>query len=145
MRFYCLVCILLIISIVHCEAAEQKRKEISYNVSIIRLIASPEKYDGKRVTVRGFLKLEFEGDALYLHREDYERSLVTNSVGIILSKSQIKAFRKYDRQYVVLSGVFSRCDETQFVCVFSGDIDEINDHIALWPLRSDKSHDEPRK
>ena len=106
MKFACLISVFLIISATCCEAAEQRSREISYNVSIIRLIASPEKYDGKRVTVRGFLRLVFEGDALYLHREDYERSLVTNSIYVSLSDSQLNAFKKFDRQYVVVSGVF---------------------------------------
>jgi len=143
-RFLYLIGMLLIISVVDCEAAEQRPKEISYNVSIIRLIASPEKYDGKRVAVRGFLRLEFEGDALYLHREDYERGLVTNSVRIILSESQMNALKKYDRQYVAVSGIFSRCDETRFVCPYSGHIDDIGNRITFWPLRPDESPEEPR-
>lgn len=36
------------------------------HVSLIQLIANPEKYDGKQVAVVGFLRLEFEGNALYL-------------------------------------------------------------------------------
>jgi hypothetical protein len=37
---------------------------------MIQLIANPQAWDGKHVRVIGFLRLEFEGDALYLHRED---------------------------------------------------------------------------
>jgi hypothetical protein len=47
----------------------------SISVSLIQLIANPERYNGKPVRLIGFLRLEFEGDALYLHREDYERGL----------------------------------------------------------------------
>ncbi len=39
------------------------------NTSLIRLIATPEKYDGKTIQVIGYLHLEFEGDAIYLIRK----------------------------------------------------------------------------
>jgi len=139
-----LTAILLLVFTVYGEAADQRPKEISYNVSIIRLIACPEKYDGKRVTVRGFLRLGFEDIALYMHREDYERSLLANSIYVSLTEKQIEKFRKYDRQYVVITGVFTRCDETQFVCPFSGHIREIGDHVDFWPLRPDESGGKPR-
>ncbi len=145
MRSVCLIAILLIVSAGYCAAADQRPDEIAYNVSIIRLIASPEKYHGKRVVVWGFLRLEFEGDTLYLHREDYERSLTANGIHLSLSESQRKPFKKYDRQYVVLSGVFFRCDETKLVCVFSGHLSDIDSRLDFWPLRPNKSLDEPRR
>ena len=39
-----------------------------YSVSLIRLIANPEKYHGKKIQVTGYINLEFEGDAIYLHK-----------------------------------------------------------------------------
>jgi hypothetical protein len=46
------------------------------DVSLIQLIANPESYDGKKVRIIGFLRLEFEGDALYLHQVDFEMRLM---------------------------------------------------------------------
>ena len=111
----------------------------------MRLLGSGEKYEGILVTVSGFLRIEFEGDALYLHREDYERSLGSNAVSVGLSSQQAQALKKYDRQYVVVTGVFSPCDETRSVCVFSGHIADIGDRIDFWPRRVDESRDERRK
>jgi hypothetical protein len=45
------------------------------NASIIELIANPLKYNNQRVRIIGFLNLEFEGNAIYLHREDFEHSI----------------------------------------------------------------------
>ena len=45
------------------------------DVSMIQLIANPQVYDNKRVRITGFLHLEFEGDAIYLHREDFSYAL----------------------------------------------------------------------
>lgn len=49
-------------------------------VSIVQLLAVPEKYEGKLVSVRGFVRLESEGSAIYLHEEDYEQSLYSNGL-----------------------------------------------------------------
>src|SRR4051812_30757429 len=55
--------------------------------SLIELIARPELYDGKRVRVAGFADLEFEGNSLYLSREDYVQMLTRNGVWLDASDS----------------------------------------------------------
>jgi len=49
-------------------------------LSLVQLIATPEKYDGKFVRVWGYVKLEHEGSAVYLHKEDFELSLTRNGL-----------------------------------------------------------------
>jgi hypothetical protein len=56
-------------------------------ISLIQLIANPEKYDGKVIEVKGFLSLEFEGNALYLQKDDYEYFNRKNGVSILASIS----------------------------------------------------------
>ena len=53
--------------------------DIQENVSLVKLIANPEKYNGKRIQVIGYLHLEFEGNAIYLHEEDFKRRISANS------------------------------------------------------------------
>jgi hypothetical protein len=43
----------------------------SNTVSIIRLIATPEKFHGQTVQLTGHCNFEFEGNAIYLHSEDF--------------------------------------------------------------------------
>jgi hypothetical protein len=50
------------------------------DVSMIQLIARPDDFDGEYVRVIGFYRHEFEGNALYLHREDYEQGLTKNGL-----------------------------------------------------------------
>lgn len=52
------------------------------NVSIVQLIANPKRFDGKKVRPQGFLRLTFEGNAIYLHREDYVWCIFTNALWI---------------------------------------------------------------
>ncbi len=42
------------------------------HISLINLIATPERYHGKWVRVQGVANFEFEGNALFLHKEDYK-------------------------------------------------------------------------
>jgi hypothetical protein len=57
-----------------------------YGVSLVELIADPRRYDGLRVRVIGWLNLEFEGDAIYLHREDYTHGLSRNGLWVELGR-----------------------------------------------------------
>lgn len=88
------------------------------DVSIVQLIANPERYDGQQVRVIGFLRLEFEGNAIYLHREDYERSILQNSIWIDLTDSQENSAAKLNNSYVLVEGKF---DVRQ------------KGHFGMWP------------
>lgn len=63
--------------------------------SLVKLIANPEVYNGKTVQIIGYLNLEFEGNAVYLHREDYENGLTGNGFWVGFS-GPIKEGRKLD-------------------------------------------------
>ena len=45
-----------------------------YGVSLLELIANPERFHGRRVLVRGYARIEFEGSAVYLSKESFEAS-----------------------------------------------------------------------
>jgi hypothetical protein len=76
------------------------------DVSMIQLIANPDRYDGSPIRLIAFLNLEFEGNALYLHREDYEKSLSSNAIWISLTDQQEKSSRKLSGGYVLVEGTF---------------------------------------
>jgi len=76
-------------------------------VSIIALIGNPEKFDGKRIIVVGFLSLEFESDILYLSREDSERGIPKNGLWVERTKQMIRNIEQLDGRYVVIEGIFS--------------------------------------
>lgn len=58
----------------------------SEQVSLIRLLAQPESYEGKLVEVTGFVNLEFEGNAIWLHKEDFSNQIHANSIWLDVSK-----------------------------------------------------------
>jgi hypothetical protein len=51
-------------------------------VSIIQLIATPAKFDHKKIRIVGYLHLEFEGNAIYLHEDDFRARISENSIWI---------------------------------------------------------------
>jgi hypothetical protein len=77
-------------------------------VSLISLISNPERYNGKIVRVKGFLNIEFEGDAIYLHKEDFDLGLDQNSIWLSISKEDAAQpnFQNCNRKYVLIEGAF---------------------------------------
>jgi hypothetical protein len=65
-----------------CELRDEHNQCTIYGPSLIALIARPELYDGKVVRVIGFVRFEFEGNALYLSRLDYENAVSRNGLWI---------------------------------------------------------------
>jgi hypothetical protein len=83
---------------------------IRNSVSIVQLIATPEKYDHKVVLVMGFLRLEFEGDAIYLHEDDYRHGIRKNGLMVVRNAKIDAMADKLNLQYVVIEGTFDAHD-----------------------------------
>ena len=70
--------------------------EMPQDVSILQLLATPEKFDGKLVRVIGFLCLAFEGDAVYLHREDFDHGLTQNALWVDVPEKRDESLSRQD-------------------------------------------------
>ena len=77
------------------------------DVSLIQLIANPEKYQGKFVRVIGYVHLEFEGNAIYLHQEDYTRHLSRNGLWLDICDRIRSERHKYSDRYCLIEGTFN--------------------------------------
>jgi hypothetical protein len=94
-------------------------------VSLMQLIASPERYDGKVVRIIGFVHLEFEGNAIYLHREDYEHGITANGLWLDRPKCLTRVGGKpFTSGYALVEGVF-KAQERGHMELFSGTISYI--------------------
>lgn len=119
--------VLLALSCV-CAQAEDLR-----DVSMIQLIANPHSYEGKRIRLIAFLNLEFEGNALYLHREDFEHAIPNNAIWISLTDRQEQTSGKLSGGYVLVEGVFNAEDRGHFG-MFSGSIEKVT-RLSAWRNR----------
>jgi hypothetical protein len=88
-------------------SVEANETEHIYHVSLVQLIADPDRYDGKLVNVIGFLRLEFEGNILYLGEADYSNSIPENGIWINVTKQMIADKEDLNNRYVQILGTFS--------------------------------------
>jgi len=79
-----------------CTSAKQQTANETYQnlltkrVSIINLIATPERFDGKQVFVDGILHHVFEDDTLYLDREMADHLVKTNGIGLVYNEKDLR-------------------------------------------------------
>jgi hypothetical protein len=75
-------------------------------VSLVQLIANPERFAGRPVAVVGYCRLEFEHQTLYLHREDFLHAIRRNSVWLSLGQEDRSTPERWHDKYVHVVGVF---------------------------------------
>ncbi len=73
-----------------------------YGVSLVELIARPELFNGRRVRVIGFVNVEFEGNGIYLSREDWRHAISRNGLWIDPPDS----VRTPIQRYMIVEGTF---------------------------------------
>ena len=101
------------------------------NVSMVQLIANPQDFDGKKVRLVGFLRLEFEGDAIYLHRDDFENAITNNGLWINVPDDMTQRQRgETNMTYVICEGVF-RAGRHGHMALFAGEISDVT-RLQLW-------------
>ncbi len=94
------------------------------DVSLITLIANPDQNAGRKVRVVGYLILEFEGNALYLNKSDYDQSITKNALWIEIPRDSLSAtMRKCSKNYVLIEGIFNTSEG--HMSLFSGSIKDI--------------------
>lgn len=77
-------------------------------VSMVAVLANPDQFDGKKVTLSGVLSLEFEDVSLYRDRDAYEYVSVTDGFILELSEEQVESAKGWQGQRVVVTGRFHR-------------------------------------
>ncbi len=104
-------------------------------ISLVQLISNPEKFDGREVMLEGFLRLEFEGNALYIHQEDDSHILTKNAIWVNATPEMLKNREQLDGHYVLLVGIF---DAKHFghMGLFAGELHQIK-RAETWPSRED--------
>lgn len=125
--------IVLLTALLATRLSRAKNNPIANSVSIVQLIATPEKYDHKVVQVMGFLRLEFEGDAIYLHEDDYRHAIFKNGLRVVTNPKIDMTARELNLHYVVLAGTFD-ADNQGNMGLNSGTITNIT-YIGICPTR----------
>jgi hypothetical protein len=79
-------------------------------VPMRQLLAEPERFEGQRVRVNGFLRLEFRAHALYLERNDYNSAVAKHSLKLDLRDGQLRSLSRLNNGRVLVEGTFRRSE-----------------------------------
>jgi hypothetical protein len=114
--------------LVKCQNPPGPPTEIGLNrpidVSLVQLIANPAAWHDHVVRIIGYLDLEFEGTALYLHKDDCTHGVSKNAIWVDFSLAELAQYDALHRRYVIIEGVF---DATSYghMSLFSGTLTKI--------------------
>jgi len=76
-------------------------------VSMIQLIANPEKYDNELIRVIGFTLVTDRTSQIYLSHVDYEHNIPLNAIGLSLDKIKKNKYFKNQKKYSIIEGTFN--------------------------------------
>ena len=76
-------------------------------VSLIQLIANPGSFDGKRVVLTGYVVLESDNTAVYLHEDDAKFGIVRNGLWLDVRIGGDSHRAQFHRRYVLIEGTFN--------------------------------------
>lgn len=117
-----------------CESESSAGECTLYGVSLIELIAKPEAYHGKRVRLIGYVRLEFEGNAIYISKESYDAGISKNALWLDPPPSSSLAKGvAWGPRYAIVEGRF---DATNLghMGMFSGTITDTT-RLDPWKAR----------
>jgi hypothetical protein len=75
-------------------------------VSLLQLIATPERFNGQLVSVMGFLDMSREGDLLYVHQADSENVISANAIWVRRTEQVGRDREQLNMKYVKVVGTF---------------------------------------
>lgn len=109
-------------------------EERVHRVSLVALLANPRQFDDQLVMVSGFLHLEYEGDALYLSKDDFDAFLTKNAVWVDGPKfEELAARRSLSGRYVTVTGRFD-ADRGGHLGTYAASLESAS-HIRVVPSR----------
>jgi hypothetical protein len=105
------------------------------SVSLIQLIATPDAFDGKFVRIYGFVRIEHEGTAVYLHRDDCEYMLTRNGLWLAANDVAPEGSKEalVNNHYALIEGRFDAKSKGH-LGLWSGSIDKIT-RMEPWNVR----------
>lgn len=112
--------------------------DLRSNISLIELIANPQKFDNKPVRTYGFASIEFEQQSLFVHETDKSYAITLNGIEIDTHNGKWENSKTppelFNNKWVLIEGVFSN-NRHQGPPYYSGIIRDIWRIQVLQKLR----------
>jgi hypothetical protein len=109
-------------------------------VSIIQIIANPEKYDGKVVRFEGVTNIEFEGNGIYLSKEHWKAHVQSFAIWMDLSDELTKGRKWLNGKYCIVEGTYHATDHGH-MGLYMGSLS----NVTMFNVREPISPDEAKK
>jgi hypothetical protein len=107
------------------EPATASEEQAPVDCSIVRLLATPEKYHDRLVGTYGYALVEFENWALYLSESDARNGITANAIWLHSFADSFKeAPKSHSGKYVFIEGVFN-AEHPGHAGLFSGSLEQI--------------------
>jgi hypothetical protein len=113
--------------------------ESPIHLSLVQLIAIPERFDGKLVSVTGFLHVDRELAVLFLGENDRNHAILENAITFHLNEQMGKDTKKLNENYVGLIGVFHAPRPGRYPCP-NGEIDPVQRYWVSSLLTNPAGH-----
>lgn len=122
---------------IRCEYGTVRSYGSTQMVSLINLIATPEKYHGKWIQAKGVANFEFEGNALFFSKADF-KFVTKNALWLSPNITALKVdestlAKELNGQQVLVEGIFDMNDHGH-MGLFSGAIQNVS-RIMTWEQR----------
>ena len=113
----------------NCAVGDEQQGCVLYELSMIELIANPEKFAGKKVLIFGYaifdkVRYEESGDSIYISKEAADHGFLKDGLWLDLANSALRTQVIPSDGYVLLEGTFSAGNQGHF-SQWSGSIPEI--------------------
>jgi hypothetical protein len=98
-----------------------------YEVPLVRLLTTPERYQNKRVSVHGFLYMAMEESAIYPQKSDASLGVGKNGIYIDFGDSvdMQTLMNNFNNRFVTINGVFDS-NQTGHIGFNSGGITDVS-------------------
>ena len=119
--------------------------QIYKDVSMIQLLANPEKYDGKPIRVVGFTLVSPTSATICPSHIDYEHAIRLNAIILVLDRIEkksgyiMKKNDKVQKQYSIIEGTFN-AERKHRNLIFGGKIENIT-RFDAWDYSFDSGID----
>jgi hypothetical protein len=100
-------------------------------ITLLQVLSNPAKFNGHEIQIIGFLHLEFEGDGLYLHKEDFDQRIIGNMIWVDKTADMEKRLSQINDKYVLIRGTFD-ADDHGHMGLFSGTLKNVT-RCVQWP------------
>lgn len=75
-------------------------------VSLIRIVADPDRFSGQEVGVVGFLRIKDDSALLFVDEDDARNGLLVNAIRVSLPPAMLSRSGEFTSRYVTVRGLF---------------------------------------